>query len=315
MMRRVSRSRVERLEQQLARLARAQARAPAGPQCALCGRLSDPGAPPWTAAGWLLTDGPGGIRLCALRCDAVGFVAYALAEDVSWYPCPNDTANDTTSEGCPYRASTPGGSGTCRRCFGLDHARHARLWAASLRALVDVTRADRRWLAVWWAVHVAPDEVRCTAAHLRAYGLGAGVGPPLVPPDDPRAVAEAQALEAWARVIEHIRLAVVQACRPLLPQALRAAVWLGTELGRGRDAAWLEAALLRGLIGRLLGLTGGAGAIGGAARAADGAGPDETDAITPTQAPAPPGWRQLGQQRLLAALSQPLPPAVAAALP
>jgi hypothetical protein len=297
-------ARLARVERQLARLAAAQARAqaPTGPACALCDRRPDPTAPAWTPGGGVLVDGPGGIMLCALTCDVVRFVAHDLAEDASWYPC----RNDTTPEGCPYRPrpGTPGWSGTCRRCFGLDRARRERLWAAFLRVLVDVTRADRRWMAVWWAVHVAPDEVRCTAAHLRAYGLGAGVGPPLVPPDDPRTVAEAQALETWAWVLERIRLAVVQACRPLLLPVLRVVSRWGAELGRDAtgDAAWLETTLLRGLIGRLLGLADGDGAAGWEAGC-------EREGLDLT-----PGRRQVCQQHLLAALDRPLPPALTAAL-
>jgi hypothetical protein len=131
MMRRLSRARVDRLERRLARLARGQHRAPAGPQCALCGRVQDPAAPPWAAAGWPVVAAPGGLSLCALRCDAPVHLGWRMAQ----------------APGAPADATV------------VAHA---------VSRMVGLARADRRWAALWAGLLSAVSDLERRAAAARA---------------------------------------------------------------------------------------------------------------------------------------------------
>ncbi len=133
MARRVTRSSVERLEQRLARLSRAQAPGPEGPGCTLCGHVPDSGAPAWTPAGCPVVEAPGGVRLCALRCTAPADLAYRLAAHATGPGAPAD----------------------------------AEVVARATRAMVGLARADGRWTTLWNAVANACDALERQASDAR----------------------------------------------------------------------------------------------------------------------------------------------------
>jgi hypothetical protein len=130
-MRRLSRARVDRLERRLARLARGQHRASAGPQCALCGHVQDPAAPPWAAAGWPVIATPGGLHVCVLTCDAPLHLAWRLAQ----------------APGAPANAG------------GM---------AQAVRTMVGLARADRGWTVLWNGLAAALNDLDRRAAAARA---------------------------------------------------------------------------------------------------------------------------------------------------
>jgi hypothetical protein len=81
-------------------------------------------------------------------------LAEKLAHDAAWRPC--------RGEACPYRP--PAWDGVCRRCYGLDNDRYARLQAAYIRQMIALTHADPRWCLVWGETVVRQEELEETAA-------------------------------------------------------------------------------------------------------------------------------------------------------
>jgi hypothetical protein len=192
-MRKLSRTRLDRVEHRLARLARsqAQARTPAGPTCAVCGRVQDPQAPPWTPAGWPLVDGPpgSGLQLCFGRCDAPLHLAPYLAAHARAAHAHARAPADAADADAARAVSRMVGLARSDRRWGI-------LWDGVLAALTDL---DRRAVAAGTRRpdDGGPDAVEAAVAEAAVAIITATVAELLAQAEtDPDGAAQAVRLDA-----------------------------------------------------------------------------------------------------------------------
>jgi hypothetical protein len=242
MTRRVDRVRLNRLER---RLDHAAARHPPPPpddmpgrRCAACNRLypaaaggrhdpdpdMTPAPGPWPWLTWPACPAAGGAALCVPDRAAAGAalpgpycglviptLAYYLAQDVSWTPCPS-----TRGAVCPFPPSAVTKRRDCRQCSGLDHATLARRQQAYAQRLVALVRSDPpTWRLVLWALDV--DIAAIHPGFAAPASRGAGV-PAAAAGDEDWSPAERAELVG---LVETVRGAVWVAATP----AARARAW------------------------------------------------------------------------------------------